>query len=63
MIFHDADVDLQSTSITKGQGAFLNCNALPKGAPRQVGAGEISQTRFTPGSPLEQAVWYMTQLD
>jgi hypothetical protein len=55
--------DYWSTSITRGQGAFLNCNALPKGAPRRVGTGEIGRTRFTLGSPLEQAVWYMTQLD
>lgn len=52
-----------NTTITKDQGAFLNCNALLRGAHRRRGTGAIGRTDFTADSPLEQAVWYMTQLD
>lgn len=55
--------DYWNTVVTKGLGQFLNCCALPKGARRRVGTGEINRARIGPDSPLEQAVWYMTQLD
>lgn len=65
---HWSSVITMNTITGKSEGAYLNCNAIPRNAYREfavrrLGTGTINRKQLGPESGIASAVRYMTQID